>query len=458
MRFQSKTIRQFIIYLLVPCLFACKKFVQVEAPANIIEASQVFSSDKTAIASVLGLYIQMRNQSLSMVNGGLSVYGGLSSDEIVNTSSSSTADPFSKNSLLPTNSTITSNFWSSAYRNIYQCNAILEGLSRSSSLTDSVKKQLTGEVKMIRAFYYFYLIQLFGDVPLALSTDYRINTILGRTSTTDVAGQIVNDLQEAKTLLPVSYSAASKARVNKWAVSALLIRVYLFQKNWTAAEAEASHLITSGAYSLTPNLNNVFLSSSSETIWQIVRDAANTSEGAAFIPSSSSAKPSYMLTANLLNAFEPADQRKSSWTKSNTIGTQTYYYPYKYKVRLSSPVSEYEVVFRLSEVFLARAEARAQQNDLAGAGQDLNTIRIRAGLSPLNLTDKTVLLSAIYHERQVELFCEWGHRWLDLKRWGLADGVFLPLKGQNWQSTDVLYPIPQTEIDRNPSLKQNNGY
>lgn len=439
-------------------LFSCKKFVQVDTPPNLIETGKVFSDDKTALAAVLGLYIQMRNQSLSITNGALSVYSGLSADEIVNTSSSATADPFSKNALLPNNSTINSNFWTSSYKGIYECNAILEGLSNSKTLSGFVQDQLTGETKLVRAFYYFYLVQLFGDVPLVLTTDYQKNATMPRIASGDIIGSIVNDLKEAKNLLTASYPVANRTRPNKWAASAMLVRAYLLQKDWANAEAEASEIIASGSFTLVSNLNNVFLPSSNETIWQIARDASNTAEGAVLIPSSATAKPTYTLTSSLLNAFEPSDQRKSTWTKFNTVAGQPYYYPYKYKVRVSTPVTEYEIALRLAEIYLSRAEARAQQDELAPALDDINLVRTRAGLTATTANSKISILNAIYHERQVELFCEWGDRWLSLKRWNIAGQVLSGLKGTNWQDTDVFYPIPQTEIDRNPSLKQNDGY
>lgn len=458
MKIHYKKVLYLFSYCAIAALPCCKKFVQLEAPPDLIETNQVFSNDKAAVSSAAGLYIQMRNQSLSITNGGLSVYAGLSADDIINTSSSTTADAFSKNALLPTTPAISSNFWSSSYRNIYQTNAILEGLSRSTSLTDSVKRQLQGEMKVVRAFYYFYLTQLFGDIPLVETTDYQVNDDMPRTPANIVINQMIEDLKEAENILSAAYPSSGRARPNKWTASTLLARFYLLKKDWSNAETEASAVINSAMYSLTSSLNNVFVGNSNETIWQIIRDLSNTAEGMAFIPSSTSAKPAYTLTTNLINSFEAGDQRRTNWVKSNTVGGALYYYPYKYKVRVASPVSEYEIVFRLAELYLLRAEARAEQHRLQEARDDLNMVRVRAGLPLVTTNDQTLLLSAIYHERQTELFCEWGHRWLDLKRWNLADVVLLPLKGTNWQGTDVLYPIPQGEIDKNPALRQNDGY
>ena len=116
------------------------------------------------------------------------------------------------------------------------------------------------------------------------------------------------------------------------------------------------------------------------------------------------------------------------------------------------------MVLRLAEQYLIRAEARAQQNNISGAQSDVNVIRNRAGLANTTATTQGTLLSAIEHERQIELFAEWGHRWMDLKRTNRADAILGPLKSSNWQSSDVLFPIPLTQIQNDPNFTQNSGY
>lgn len=116
------------------------------------------------------------------------------------------------------------------------------------------------------------------------------------------------------------------------------------------------------------------------------------------------------------------------------------------------------MVLRLAEQYLIRAEARAQQNNLAGAAADLNAIRQRAGLEPLpdNL-DKAAMLLAVEQERRIELFAEWGHRWFDLRRTGRSLAVLSPIK-PDLTATDLWYPIPLSAINTNPFLTQNEGY
>jgi len=118
-------------------------------------------------------------------------------------------------------------------------------------------------------------------------------------------------------------------------------------------------------------------------------------------------------------------------------------------------------VLRLAEQYLIRAEARAKQGKIADAIGDLDEIRGRAGIERLADINPTIvkeeLLGKILEERRMELFTEWGHRWLDLKRTDKATEIL----GENnpfWENTDVLYPIPSEERMKNPNLSQNNGY
>ncbi len=121
------------------------------------------------------------------------------------------------------------------------------------------------------------------------------------------------------------------------------------------------------------------------------------------------------LSHSLLGSFEDNDERKSNWIDSVIVGSDTFYYPFKYKIaQFGDPVSEYLMVLRLSEQYLIRAEARANQGNLIGASEDLNLIRIRAGLTNTLAVSQQELISAIMHERQTELFTECGHRWFDL--------------------------------------------
>lgn len=445
-----------LIAVLCTLNVSCNKIVTVTPPIDQITSKAVFSSDKSAVASIDGLYSQIMGTNLTIANGGVSIYCGLSADDIFNTTPRSDLDPFRIN-LIPVTNAAIETFWSSSYTNIYQANAIIEGLS-ASNVTDSLKSQLLGEAKFIRALYYFYLSNLYGDVPLITTTDYHLNANMGRTPIAQINSQIETDLKDAVTLMAINYPSPEKVRPNKMAAAALLARLYLYEKNWALSAAQCDVVINSGIYSIEPDLNSVFVANDQEAILQLmpVNNIFNTTEGFYFIPNPGII-PTYAVDSVLLKAFEPNDQRKINWLNSAIVNGQTYYYPFKYKVGNSSTVTEYNVVLRLSELYLIRAEARANLNDVGGAQNDLNVIRNRAGLGNTSASDQPSLTDSILHERQTELFCEWGNRWLDLKRLGLSDAV-LGSEKLTWKSTAVKYPIPLVEITANQALNQNAGY
>ena len=169
----------------------------------------------------------------------------------------------------------------------------------------------------------------------------------------------------------------------------------------------------------------------------------------------------YALTENLLEAFETGDQRKNHWVASisDLDNTVTFHYPYKYKARFNVTESlEHSIQFRLAEQYLIRAEALLALGNVTGARSDVNRIRSRAGLPNSTAITAGELFSAILAERRVELFTEQGHRWFDLKRSGRATEQLGSTK-PNWEETDVLLPVPESELEINPNLlPQNQGY
>src|SRR5690606_8853114 len=142
-----------------------------------------------------------------------------------------------------------------------------------------------------------------------------------------------------------------------------------------------------------------------------------------------------------------------------TDGKDVWYFPNKYKLNTNTATTEEcSILFRLAELYLIAAEAEAHMGHGSEALDHLNTIRNRAMLAPITATDQISLLNAIEQERRIELFSEQGHRFFDLKRTGRADSELAPVK-PNWESTDVLLPIPESELLLNPNLEpQNDGY
>jgi hypothetical protein len=450
---------------------SCKKFVEVPAPVDSIITAEAFATDAKADAVVRYMYA-------SMLLGNTTVFAatspglGVSSDELTltnNTSSNTYYEMF--NNVISSGSTpISGYYWGPLYNIIYTANSIIEGAKSSTGMSDAAKKQYTAEAQFIRGVCYFYLVNLFGDVPMALSTDYATNTLLPRTPSAQIYSLIVGDLLSAQANLPKTYlGGTQRYRANRYSASAMLARVYLYQQDWADAELQASDVIDgagSTVYSLEPTLNNVFLNTSKEVILQILQPATNlyTWEAYNFIPSVVTSAPNYLIADALYSSFETGDLRKTNWIKSIALSGKTYLAPYKYKINTGTTTTgtrtEALVFLRLSEQYLIRAEARAQQSKLPGAISDLDLVRKRAALTLIATTQPAItqanLLTTIAHERFVELFAEQGHRWLDLKRTGQADIV---LKNKpNWRPEAKLFPIPSGDITANPNLVQNPGY
>ncbi|PYF76127.1 RagB/SusD family nutrient uptake outer membrane protein [Pedobacter nutrimenti] len=468
-----------IIYLLITSalfLHSCKDFVEIDPPSDQLISKTVYSSDETAISAVRGLYAQMMTSGnfASGAANSITRLVGLSSDEFNNFNSSEFYTQFSTNNLTANNTILRSGLWQASYQYIYFANVILDNLKVSNQLSISTKEQLEGEAKFIRAYCHFYLTNLFGEVPIVLTTDYRINAVAFSSTKDKIYEQIISDLLESKKLLKDAYPSTERIRANKWAATAFLARVYLYHHEWANAIEQSSEVIAkTDAYKIVDDLNQVFLKNSQETILQFAPTSAsiNTNEGALFILTSAPGTANQTtLSENLIQAFEPGDKRLANWIGKFTSGTSSWYYPFKYKIKTgSTPRNEYSMVLRLAEQYLIRAEAFINLNQIELGIGDLNVIRKRARPQPtvdnpipipdfsVNLS-KADALTAIEKERRVEFFSEWGHRWLDLKRTNRADEVLKVTKGTNWQNTDILYPIPITELNNNPNLRQNIGY
>lgn len=452
-------IKTLLIYLLF-ATSGCESFVDIPPAANLMQTDQVFSSEQGVTAAVNGVYTYLRSGSHSFLNGGVSLYSGLAVGEIYNTAASTTYDPFYKNLIPTTNTTVNSMFWSLPYNTIYRCNLIMEGTEKSQALSKKFKDQVIGEMLFVRALVYHYLINLYGDVPLVLTTDYVVNSVMPRTSAITIYEQLKVDLNKAQLLLTPSYPSVGKTRPNVYAVMALLARVYLYNKDDQKAFETADLVIKSNTYSLTTDLTKTFLINSTETIWEIAApgEARNSAEALLFIPTSTTAKPTLAIPDSYVNVFENVDKRKSSWLGRNVNAGITYYYPAKLKSRLTTPITEYEVVFRLSEMYLIKAESAAQIDDINAAVTALNVVRRRAGLTDVAQTiSKPALLTAILQERQREFLGEWGHRWFDLKRLGII-GQVLAIDKPDFKAFAQWFPIPQAQISFNQNLTQNEGY
>lgn len=460
-------------FFVVAASVSCNKILDLEDPKNEVNPKDLFAYDNNAQLALNGLYGQFA--ASSGISDNLMNMTGFLSDELLSNTLGQEYQTFANNTLLADNTRATS-LWRGFYKSINTANSIIENATSSTGLTASFRSQLIGESKFIRSLCYFYLINLFGDVPLVTVTDIKSTANLPRAASSDVYSFVVGDLQEAQQMVPEGYDFVNgqRIRANKSVIAALLAKVYLYGRDWQKAEELATAVISDPTYNLLPTekLDGVFLANNEEAIFQLPFRMGNSYDARFFLNSFANRKyfQAY-LRPSYLAYFENGDLRKAKWTLSamydNVGGKGTFTAPYKYKINQdASSSTELPVLLRLAEQYLIRSEARAEQNKLTEALSDLDVIRKRAGLGNSTAIEKGTILLAIEKERATELFTEFGQRWFDLRRRpGIrensatrADDVLRVIKPSTWKATAINLPVPAEEISINGNLKQNPGY
>ncbi len=296
----------------------CDGFIEVDSPRTELIQETVFADDVTADAAMADIYYNLQSFGIaSGTSSGISLLGAFYADEMVYDGADVQYAQFYNNDL-GANHQLLNAMWSGMYSVIYRANAIIEGCTKSSGMSSSAKERLIAEAKFIRAFCHFYLINLWGDVPLILTTDYKQNNTASRTPMDQVYQQIIADLRDASETLPADYALTSQERVraNKWAAIALLARVYLYNEMWQEAEEESSRVIAEHAlFSMEEDLALVYRGTSQEAILQLWSQVPPW-ERLTFIifpfgPSYGAMRPDYV------TSLEADDDRWEVWGENN---------------------------------------------------------------------------------------------------------------------------------------------
>ncbi|MEJ0029172.1 MAG: RagB/SusD family nutrient uptake outer membrane protein [Bacteroidota bacterium] len=321
------------------------------------------------------------------------------------------------------------------------------------ALTDALRKQYLGEAYFIRALSYFDLARVWGGVPIITQptltpTD---NSGIERATSDAVYAQVLADLTTAEPLLPETTDRYRATRKTVWA---LLSRYYLYRGDNVKAEEYASKLIVDATnYKLLKPYNTFFAASArgtAESVFEIFYNGTteqNTHRGQWQPQSNGGTRqwaPNDAIVA-LLNNPLIGGNRSTLVAKDN----QNRWYGNLY---YRTPPSDPSYVIRIAELYLIRAEARANQDKLTDAASDLNAVRDRAGLVATTAATKKIYFSLSRMSGRVE-FAEEPHRWFDLVRTGRAQAV-LNITDAN----KLVLPIPQDQILVDPVLKQNTGY
>jgi starch-binding outer membrane protein, SusD/RagB family len=440
-----------LIYVMIAALFfgACESHLE-QKPVDLITDEILIEDESTAEAAILGMYsnLQIEDQ-----------YGhanitlpGLLSDELSHSGSFPTQAQFDDSDIIADNVDVR-DYWSEKYTGIYIANTVMERLGELE-LDAAVEKQLVAEAKFGRALNHFNLVKMFGGIPVANTSNLEELKVLDRTSEADSYAFIIQDLKEAaEGLAGVDHGSAdfNRTRATEYAAKALLARVYLYIGDVENAGKMADDVIKNGGYALEADYADIFDETSDESIFQVFASSNDGTDLAFWLLPDG--RFEFAVSNEMMNTYEDGDARKDASVTVHPSDPQGRFYVAKYPDVATG--TDQPIAIRLAEMYLIRAEANLGS---AQADADINALRERAfGDASKNISGAT--LNDVLHERMVELAFE-GHRWNDLKRTGKLNEVMSVINPNNWESTDALLPIPQNEINQNPTLqgKQNPGY
>ncbi|MFK7906187.1 MAG: RagB/SusD family nutrient uptake outer membrane protein, partial [Chitinophagales bacterium] len=398
----------------------------------------------------------------------------------------------------PTNTDLLAAEWDANYDGIYRANTTLANVP-DIEMDEELKARILGEAKFIRAWFYYNLVTVFGDVPLVDHLLAPSEYNMARTPQSQVWAFIEQDLTEAIPGLwfKSQYSGTEIGRISKGAAQGLLLKAYMYQQNYSAAQAIAEEIVASGEYSLTASYADIFTpegengsgslfeiqymtesggnwgknSANEGTFTNVFQRPRGQFEGFGFnIPTEDFVQEFFKegfedtrLQHTVIRMGEMVGDR--GVMSKEAAGIDYDYYSRKYLNNKSEEASfgdpnpnggSNDRVIRYADVLLMHAEAAYHNGNEGVAKTSLNEVRQRAGMPILFTVSGPALLEAIYHERRVELGLE-GHRFFDLVRTNRAAAVLGPLGYQ--EGVHHVFPIPQTQVQgSNGVLTQNAGY
>ncbi|MEX2593075.1 MAG: RagB/SusD family nutrient uptake outer membrane protein [Anditalea sp.] len=394
--------------------------------------------------------------------------------------------------------------YNSLYGALANINTTLSKLPESNA-SEAIKERSEGELKFLRAYYYFHLVQYFGEViiitePLdSPSEAYAYE----RQPVESVYQLILSDLDFAVSSLSPAYEDSNKGRVTKGAALSLLGKVYLTRKEYAEAISTLNQVLTMG-YSLLPNYAAVFDPQNKnhvESIFDVQFQGDNQlGEHSGFIYTFAPRESNGAVidfpgqngggwnipTLEIIGSYEEGDLRKTVSLKEGYTSLEGEWVPVPFINKYNHPHSIREVtndnwpVLRYADVLLMLAEAiNEESGPTSEAYGSLNEVRERAGLEPLSGLDMDSFRAAVLKERRIELAFE-NHRWFDLKRTKTPEelATFLNAYGEfeksnpttprsgipfsaadfQFEPYEALFPIPADQIRINSELTQNEGY
>jgi starch-binding outer membrane protein, SusD/RagB family len=435
--------------LLTASLTACDSILE-QNPPDRIPTEESITDARGARAALIGAYNAMTYTDGFYYGSEFITFGDLSAENVVHVGISGTFAFVDGNQLRPNNGSV-DGIWATIYDALNRVNIIIEKVPQVTDLEEAEKNQILGEAHALRALHLHNLTKLWGDIPMPLVSPTSVEEAsqIARTPAAEVYTQIRADLAEAETLVTETSDAT---RVTTGFVDALQARVALYEADYGTAVAEADEVLSQG-YELAEDFTTLFDAEGTDTPEDILKLVFTAEQfawhGFYYISDDLGGEGRVGPSQKLIDLYDPADVRGTWSIFGDTEGEAS-----GFKFPTTIGAEDFHVI-RLAEVLLIKAEALARQNDLVGAVDTYNPIRVRAGLPAHTLGDEVTtqsdVLAAIDLERQFELAFE-GDRWPDLVRTGRAVELLgIP-------EFQTLYPIPQTEIDVAPNVTQNPGY
>jgi hypothetical protein len=440
-------IKNAVLSALLLLSVSCKKYLE-EVPNNALPTETSITDASTARAAIIGTYDRLQGYYASSYP----TLGTITTDNVIFNGTLSEYLQLDQNAI-PTDNVITVSAYQGIYRTINSANSVIAALPGLADplLTAAEKNKILGEAYFLRAISYFDLARGWGGVQLQLKPTADLTGLKGikRSTLEQTYDQVLSDLVQAEQLLPED--ATTRNRAQKSAARALRARLHLYRKQWADAENYATQVISNSKYNLVKPYKTFFTApfQSAESVLELAYSVNDrNSYWNLWYPSSSGGqftlKPADALVAKLNNPAIGGSR--------NTLiaGTGATVYGVLYNTTATSTDPSY--LIRIAELYLIRAEARAQQNKLADAAADLNLVRARADVAASTASAQAALIQAIEDENGIEFAFE-AHRWFDLVRTERA-GAVLGITNRNFW----LFPIPYSDIQSDPDVTQNPGY
>ncbi|TDT47393.1 putative outer membrane starch-binding protein [Maribacter spongiicola] len=520
-----KTKNIFLYIFIIFSTFGCEKFLE-EDPRAIVAPETFFASESDARQAINGTYAILKNNSI-YGQVGLDHFYDNGADIIEPNRAANFVEPIGNYSMNEALADVSvqkmsvSDTWKDLYGIVFNTNIIIDRVENNEGILEGPRTEIVAEARFLRALCYWHITNLWGDAPYytEVLTLEEVSS-LARTDESIIIEGILDDLQFAQSILPLTYPDDQRGRATKWAAAIIEAKIYMKQQEWSAGLSKCLEIIDESPHALLPTYNEVFDPTNEynpEIIWSLdfARDIEGIFDpafpGAAFA-GNNSWRPSLFnprlrdepknadersALSDALNArgeafngtglqvaskdfaekFPLNDLRRELNIVDNYLGFDLNF-PYMGKFwnldLESSPRfnhSDNRMVFRLADVYLMAAECENEANGPGNAYQYIEPIRERAYETEaewkLEGLTQQGFREAIYDERKWELAGE-AHRRYDLIRWGILLDVVTNLEYRFWEPNlnirpwHVKLPIPLQELEQNPALLEsdptNNGY